>query len=150
MNNMVNAIVLAMASVIASAAVFAASAPKPVTVCEACKQRKPSDKEVVDMVFASHAVPLAVHPTCANVSSEKTDTTIGQYLAGFMVLFKEADMKNQLDIKVTDNEPANKHWLVQFSLGQQQGEVVWSYGVQFEVDKSTGQVHETSFRCIGA
>lgn len=148
MKSMVYAIVLAMAS--ASDAVSVSGVAKSVTVCEACKQRKPSDKEVVEMVFASHAVPLAVHPTCANVSSEKTDTTIGQYLAGFMVFFKEADMKNLLDIKVTGNEPANKHWLVQFSLGQHQGEVVWSYGVQFEVDKSTGQVNETSFRCIGA
>lgn len=100
------------------------------------------------MVFASHAVPLSIHPSCKSVGTSEKDKNLGQYIAGLMAYMNE-DMNNRITVNVQDM-PGEEKWLARFMLSQEKGETVWRYGLEFLISKKTGLLDKQSYRCIGA
>jgi hypothetical protein len=133
-----------------SAAPAQAAAPAPPAVRVA--NRPPTPKDVIDAAIASASVPLTVSPTCSNVGTEPTDTTIGRYLAGFLAELGSPDKKNWIETRIEpgksrDGEPV---WISTLTLRHQNGNDRWGWGVRFHVRSSDGLVLADSFTCTGA
>ena len=112
----------------------------------------PSQKDVIDAVIASAAVPLQTSPTCANVGTEPSDATIGRYLAGFLAELSSPDKKNWIETRIEPGrsaagEPVS---VCTLTLRHEDGDDRWGWGVQFKVRSSDGLVLNDSFVCIGA
>jgi len=133
---------------ICSTPVLATSSVKDQISCPSCIRSKPSDQEVIAMVFASHAIPLSIHPSCKSVGTSEEDKNLGQYIAGLMAYMNE-DMNNRLTVNVEDM-PEKEKWLARFMLSQEKDETVWRYGLEFSISKKTGLLDKKSYRCIGA
>jgi len=106
----------------------------------------PSSKDVVLAALQSASVPLAVHESCRNVGTQPTDSTLGQYLAGFVAALNPDSGTNGV---VTSTRETADGWLCRVMIQRRAGEEVWSWGLEFEVDKS-GLLKPESYRCIGA
>jgi hypothetical protein len=112
----------------------------------------PTAKDVIDAVIASGSVALSVSPTCNNVGTEPSDSTIGRYLAGFMAELSSPDKKNWIETQVeagtsAKGEPVS---ICKLTLRHMDGDDRWGWGVQFHVRKSDGLVLADSFTCTGA
>ena len=112
----------------------------------------PTAKDVIDAVIASGGVALSVSPTCNNVGTEPSDSTIGRYLAGFMAELSNPDKKNWIETQVESGvsakgEPVS---ICRLTLRHLDGDDRWGWGVQFHVRKSDGLVLADSFTCTGA
>jgi len=114
--------------------------------------RPPSAKDVIDAVIASGSVPLSVSPTCANVGTEPTDTTIGRYLAGFLAELSSPAKKNWIETKVEPGRSAAGEdvSICTLTLRHEDGDDRWGWGVRFHVRSSDGLVLTSSFTCTGA
>jgi len=112
----------------------------------------PSAKDVIDAVIASGNVPLSVSPTCNNVGTEPSDSTIGRYLAGFMAELSSPDKKNWIETQVESGTSAKGEpvSICRLTLRHLDGDDRWGWGVQFHVRKSDGLVLADSFTCTGA
>jgi len=112
----------------------------------------PTAKDVIDAVIASGGVGLNVSPTCNNVGTEPSDSTIGRYLAGFMAELSSPDKKNWIETQVEPGtsaagEPVS---ICRLTLRHVDGDDRWGWGVQFHVRTSDGLVLVNSFTCTGA
>jgi len=114
--------------------------------------RPPSAKDVIEAVIASASVPLSVSPTCANVGTEPTDTTIGRYLAGFLAELSSPTKKNWIETKVEPGRSAAGEdvSICTLTLRHEDGDDRWGWGVRFQVRSSDGLVLTDSFSCTGA
>jgi len=114
--------------------------------------RPPSAKDVIEAVIASASVPLSVSPTCANVGTEPTDTTIGRYLAGFLAELSSPTKKNWIETKVEPGRSAagDDVSICTLTLRHEDGDDRWGWGVRFQVRSSDGLVLTDSFTCTGA
>jgi len=97
-------------------------------------------------VLQSGDVSLEVDPSCAEAGTSSTDTTLGQYLAGFMAELTPAEGTNGIATQV---EQVGDGWRCRFMLQRGVGEDVWSWGLEFQLS-ATGKVLRDSFRCVGA
>jgi hypothetical protein len=114
--------------------------------------RPPTRKDIIEAVLASQAVKLTVHPSCQDVGSEKTDTTIGGYLSGFLAELGNQDETNWLETKV---EPARTAagvpvWRAELMVRHSAKEDEWGWGVRFDVRQDDQTVVPQSFMCVGA
>lgn len=112
----------------------------------------PSAKDLIEAVMASGSVSLNVSPTCRNVGTEPSDTTLGRYLAGFMAELSSPDKKNWIETQVESGtsaagEPVS---ICTLTLRHVDGDDRWGWGVRFHVRKSDGLVLNDSFTCTGA
>jgi hypothetical protein len=112
----------------------------------------PTAKDVIDAVIASGNVPLTVSPSCANAGTEPSDTTIGQYLAGFLAELSAPDKKNWIETKIEPGRSAAGEAVTVSSLmiRHEDGDDRWGWGVQFQVRTSDRLVLTESFSCVGA
>jgi hypothetical protein len=112
----------------------------------------PTAKDVIDAVIASGGVALNVSPTCNNVGTEPSDSTIGRYLAGFLAELSSPDKKNWIETQVESGTSATGEpvSICRLTLRHMDGDDRWGWGVQFHVRKSDGLVLADSFTCTGA
>ena len=110
------------------------------------KATPPSAKDVIDATFQSASVPLTIHQTCKNVGTEKTDETIGRFLAGFIAELNPEQGKNGIVTSVVESADG---WVCRLMVQHRAGEDVWSWGLEFEFGKD-GVLKPASYRCIGA
>ena len=106
----------------------------------------PSSKDIIVAAFQSASVPLTVHETCRNVGTESTDSTLGQYLSGFVDGLNPDSGTNGV---VTSTEETADGWVCRMMIQRRAGPEVWSWGVEFQFDR-TGLLKPASYRCIGA
>jgi hypothetical protein len=113
--------------------------------------RPPSRKDIVNAALASHSVRLAAHASCDGVGTEAADSTIGDYLSGFLAEFGTGN-NNWLDTTVVEarSEAGVPVWRAELIVRQSNPEDEWGWGVRFDVTQETGAVDPASFRCIGA
>jgi hypothetical protein len=131
-----------------STAAQPAPAPPQVRVAH----NPPTAKDVIDAVIASGSVPLSVSPTCANVGTEPSDTTIGRYLAGFLAELSSPSKKNWIETTVEPGRSATGEAvsICTLTLRHEDGDDRWGWGVRFHVRSSDGLVIPGSFVCTGA
>jgi len=112
----------------------------------------PSAKDIVDAVIASGGVPLSVSPTCANVGTEPSDTTIGRYLAGFLAELSSPSKKNWIETKAVAGRSSTGEdvSICSLTLRHEDGDDRWGWGVQFQVRTRDRVVLANSFTCLGA
>jgi hypothetical protein len=115
-------------------------------------RQPPAAKDVIEAVIASANVPLSVSPTCTNVGTEPSDTTIGRYLAGFLAELSAPNKKNWVETKVEAGRSADGETVsvCTLTLRHQDGDDRWGWGVRFHVRSSDGVVLTNSFTCVGA
>src|SRR5687767_3931536 len=115
------------------------------------RNKPPQRKDVIETVMASHAVPLSVNSSCANVGTTPGDATIGAYLSGFLKEFENSGAKNWLETKVNEAKDArgNAVWRCEFTVRHSAGEDEWGWGVRFDVGQADGRVIPESFICTG-
>lgn len=116
------------------------------------EQLPPSDKDLIHALIRSAEVPLTVDPSCRFVGTERSDGTIGRYLSGFLAAMGEPDHNNSIQTSLIEGPEgvASAFWTARVMLGQNAGELVWQWGVEFHVSKRDGTVDAASFRCLGA
>ena len=106
----------------------------------------PSSKDIIVAALQSASVPLTVHESCRNVGTESTDSTLGQYLAGFVDGLNPDSGTNGV---VTSTQETTDGWVCRVMIQRRAGEEVWSWGLEFAFDRS-GLLKPDSYRCIGA
>ena len=107
----------------------------------------PGDQDVFEALLSSGGIVLT-DPTCKDASRDKSDTTVGAYLSGFLTEMKKASGGNHLVIEhISDSAEA---WVVRAMLRHNESEDVWSWGAEFAIRKKDGTVDPHAFRCIGA
>jgi hypothetical protein len=138
--------------VIASLLACTSPPPPATTPGHLVAHRPPTRKDVIEAVLASQAVKLTVHPACAGVGTEATDTTIGGYLSGFLAELEDGNAKNWLETKVVDAQTAAGAavWRCELTIRHAAGEDEWGWGVRFDVRQDDGRVVLDSFVCTGA
>lgn len=112
----------------------------------------PSAKQLISTLIRNSGIPLSVSATCVNAGTSRDDTTIGDYISGFLAELGDADAKNTITASVSD-DPQNGEsstWIARVMIAQSHGEVVWRWGVEFAVRKHDLTADPDSFRCIGA
>ena len=124
----------------------ASSEPPPAKAPEIAVSLPPSPKGVVLAVLQSGDVSLGVDASCAGAGTSPTDSTLGEYLAGFMAELTPAEGTNGI---ATEVEQVGDGWRCRLMIQRRAGEEVWSWGLEFQLS-STGQVLRDSFRCLGA
>ena len=107
----------------------------------------PGDRDVFEALLSSGGVGL-VDPSCQGAGRDKGDTTVGAYLSGFLVEMNQANGGNHIVVEHISS--SNEAWTVRAMLRHNQGEDVWSWGVEFAIRKQDGSVDPHSFRCLGA
>jgi hypothetical protein len=102
--------------------------------------------------IASGSLPLSVSPTCANVGTEPSDSTVARYLAGFLAELSSPAKKNWIETKIEPGRsPAGEAVSVcTLTLRHEDGDDRWGWGVRFEVRSSDGLVLNDTFSCVGA
>ncbi len=122
--------------------------------------RKPTKKEIITAVFSLNMEKLRNCQSCNNVGTDSNDSTIGQYLAGFLSYFADSSGVNYLDIECTALK-FNKSrctsindipvWQVDFNICRKKisENEVWCWGLRFQMNRSL-QVIKSSLICIGS
>lgn len=112
----------------------------------------PTSKAIIHAVLQSADVPLRAEPSCSGVGTEPGDDTIGAYLSGFLAEQADPDMRNSIQVSAvaTSDTREGPVWQARMLIAQEQGEVVWRWGVEFLVRQSDRAVIRDSFRCVGA
>jgi hypothetical protein len=115
------------------------------------KHQPPSRKDVIGAVLASQSLSLTVHSSCKGVGTDRADTTIGEYLSGFLAEFASGG-RNWLDTNVAEaqGDDSAPVWRAELIVRHADSEDEWGWGVRFDVRRDTGVVDPSSFRCIGA
>ncbi|GHU20410.1 hypothetical protein FACS189475_09190 [Betaproteobacteria bacterium] len=110
----------------------------------------PTAKSVIGAMFLSAKVPLSVDSSCHGVGTDFLDTTLGEYLSGFLAELNDPNSRNSVQVEITtDTLAENNGWLTRIWLGKAQKEEEWQWGIEFFVTQD-GLVSPTSYRCIGA
>ena len=130
----------------------AAAQPAPGPAAVRVAHVPPTAKDVIDAVIASGGVALSVSPTCSNVGTEPSDTTVGRYLAGFLAELSTPDKKNWIETKVEPGQSAAGEpvSICTLTVRHEDGDDRWGWGVRFHVRSSDGLVLGNSFTCTGA
>lgn len=112
----------------------------------------PSDKDLIHALIRSAEVPLTVDPSCRFAGTERSDSTIGRYISGFLAALDDPSNSNSILTSLVDGPGggASPLWTARVMIGQNAGELVWQWGVEFSVSKRDGTVDAASFRCLGA
>lgn len=131
-----------------------ASPPPQAPAASSYRMRRlpPSAKEMLAALFAMSQVPLSVSETCAGVGTEPDDTTIGQYLSGFLAELSDTEARNTLVASASQDKSASGEtiWVCRVMIRHAKDEDIWSWGVEFSARASDGTVLADSFRCLGA
>lgn len=116
------------------------------------EQLPPSDKDLIHALIRSAEVPLSVDASCRFAGTERTDRTIGRYISGFLAALDDPGTNNSVQTSLVDGPGGGDSpvWIARVMLGQNAGELVWQWGVEFHVSKRDGTVDAASFRCLGA
>lgn len=107
----------------------------------------PADRDVFEALLTIGGLELT-HPTCQDVGRDKSDTTVGAYLSGFLIEMDKATGGNYLAIEHVSESAES--WIVRALLRHSEGDDRWSWGVEFGISKRDGAVDPRSLRCIGA
>lgn len=110
----------------------------------------PTPKDVIEAVLASAQVPLS-DPSCKGFGTEPTDATIGRYLAGYLAELSNREARNAITTSVEPGtEGGRPVYRSRFMVRHADGNDIWSWGVEFAVEQTSGLVVPGSFRCLGA
>ena len=112
----------------------------------------PTAKDVIAAAIASGSLPLSISPTCANAGTERSDSTVARYLAGFLAELSSPAKKNWIETKI---EPGRSRAgeavsICTLTLRHEDGDDRWGWGVRFQVRSSDGLVLNDTFSCVGA
>ena len=107
----------------------------------------PGDRDVLEALLSSGGVTLT-DASCSGAGRDSSDATVGAYLSGFLVEMNRASGGNHLVVEHVSSSAEG--WVVRALLRHNEGEDVWSWGVEFSIRKHDGSVDPRSFRCIGA
>lgn len=125
--------------------------PHPVTTTKTFDEKiPPTDKEVIESLLASQNVSLGVDASCSGVGTDPTDSTIGDYISGFLAEQTTEKGKNWLDISVRPAENSPSLWQCSVVIRHVDGDDRWGWGVSFLMAARDHKVLEQSFRCTGS
>jgi hypothetical protein len=112
----------------------------------------PTDKDLIHALIRSAEVPLTVDASCRFAGTERADRTIGRYISGFLAALDDPGTNNSIQTSLVDGPGGGDSsvWIARVMVGQNAGELVWQWGVEFHVSKRDGRVDAASFRCLGA
>jgi hypothetical protein len=112
----------------------------------------PTDKEVLRSLLASQNVKLTVDESCTGVGTDSADSTIGDYISGFLAQQTSEKGKNWLDISVRPNPAENgtSLWKCVVVIRHVNGDDRWGWGVSFLIGATDHKILEKSFRCTGS
>lgn len=112
----------------------------------------PTGKDLIHALIRSAEVPLSVDPSCRFAGTERSDSTIGRYISGFLAALDDPGNNNSIQTSLLEGPEGvdSDSWLARIMLGQNAEELVWQWGVEFRVSKRDGTVDAASFRCLGA
>lgn len=113
----------------------------------------PAAKEAIALVFSNSGVRLDSDPSCAGVGTSPGDSSIGDFLAGFLAeQIGDGPGKNWIDASCKDAQAgqAPSGWECQVLVRRVNGEERWGWGVRFLVRSADRKAVPSSFRCIGA
>jgi hypothetical protein len=131
-----------------------ATAPetRPVGLATPAADGLPAHKDLLHALLRNVDVPLSVDPSCSGVGTNAKDDTIGAYLSGFLAELSDPDMRNSIQVSTiaTSDSREGAVWQARILIAQEQGEVVWQWGVTFLIRQADREVIRESFRCIGA
>lgn len=129
-------------------------APKPGTPPSAYRVRSlpPAPKEVLAALLSLSGTPLSVSPLCAGAGTEAGDTTLGQYLSGFLAELSRQEAANAITTSVEEGKTAQgvAVYVCRVMIRHAEGEDIWSWGVEFSVRASDGTVLPETVNCLGA
>ena len=106
-------------------------------------------KDAVRYLLRHHDIPLSVHPSCANVGTERTDKTLGDYFSGFLAELTSG--KNTVNAKC-ELEPGTTpaRWNCKVLIRHSEGDDEWAWGVDYSMRVSDKALIKASIRCTGA
>lgn len=107
----------------------------------------PGARDVFEALLTLGQVELT-HATCQDVGRDKSDTTVGAYLSGFLIEMDKATGGNHLAIEHVSESAES--WVVRALLRHSEGDDRWSWGIEFAILRKDGSVDPRSLRCIGA
>lgn len=115
----------------------------------AAQAQAPRPKQAIRALLRNHDIALTLHESCANVGSEFSDTTIGDYLAGLIAEQTRTSATGRNGVMATCQPAAESgNWQCMVELARQDGENEWVRGVTF-VMTPDGQMQRDSLRCTG-
>ena len=125
------------------------SASSPVVSAKTYEEKvPPTKKQVVEALLASRSVPLSVDPSCSGVGVDPSDSTIGEYLSGFLAE-QTPDGENWLDISVEPSQDGAAVWKCNVVVRHVNGDDRWGWGVSFLIGAKDHAPIEGSYRCTG-
>lgn len=112
----------------------------------------PTPKDLIAAMMASHHVPLSVDSSCSGVGASPKDSTLGDYLSGFLAELRDPEAENEIQTSLDDTvQPGSVDaWDAQVWIRHAKGDDVWRWGLQFTIRKADGVVEAQSYRCLGA
>ena len=110
------------------------------------RHRPPENKDVFEVLLASSSIVLK-DASCLNAGRGDDDTTVGQFLSGFLADLNDPKAQNYIEVTRAD---APTQWEVTVMVRQQDEYDLWSAGIAFAISKNSGSVLPESFRCIVA
>jgi len=115
---------------------------------------KPDKKAVIYLLMQNWDVALKTDPSCNGVGTAVSDSTIGQFLAGFLEYHSDSttsDRQLLISIDAGDDPSIREpYWKVTFIIGGRTDGEPWRWGVSFGIRISDRSVMRNTFRCIGA
>jgi len=111
----------------------------------------PTTKEAIRLLIQSHSIPLSIHSSCAGVGTEASDTTLGDYISGFLGELKGGDNSVESSCKRESAENGKgPHWACSVVIHHALKDDEWGWGVEFSVQESDGTIVPQSIRCTGS
>jgi hypothetical protein len=105
---------------------------------------------VIEVVLQVSQAPLS-DSSCAGYGTERTDKTIGRYLAGYLAELSSQDARNAVTTSIEPRtESGQAVYRCRLMIRHAQGEDVWSWGIEFTAQQSDGMVSVNSLKCLGA
>lgn len=109
----------------------------------------PDTKVLWQLVFRHHALPLAAARHCRGAGTAPADTTLGDYLSGFLA---QLDEPGDNRIRGQCTEAGNGRWHCELTIGHvaADSENRWRWGVRFDVRQAGQTLLPETLSCIGA
>jgi hypothetical protein len=114
-------------------------------------QSPPGPKDAIAAAIAHHDLLLSTYPSCSGVGTEPADSTIGQYLAGFLGHQTDDAGKNWIEAGCTASTSPGAAWQCRVVIRRRNPaqEEEWGWGVRFLIRANRSVIRE-SFECTGS
>jgi hypothetical protein len=111
----------------------------------------PSGQEMIRVLIAIQATPLARLTRCAGKGASETDTDVGDFLAGYASTFGEQGHNWIVTVARPSPQPVNgvRVWRALVSFHRSHGDEDWAWGMEFLMRADDHSLVPGSIACIG-